>query len=247
MSRYHPLRELAARDVVARAIVSEMHRENSDSVWLDCTGLKSVDLGARFPGISAFCEGVGIDMRTQPIPVAPAAHYLMGGVRTDIYGRTTLPGLFACGEVACTGVHGANRLASNSLMETVVFGKRVVEHIAGGEGGAADASPSRKPIAVSAGSPGSHESLQTMMWHSAGIERNESGMLAGLATIRKWPSASTAVTRLPFERNQMALLSSLMLQSALARTESRGGHFRNDFPNRDDDNWKRQQVWVRGD
>ncbi|MGE0598005.1 MAG: L-aspartate oxidase [Dehalococcoidia bacterium] len=247
MSRYHPLRELAARDIVARAIVAEMHAANTDSVWLDCTGLKSVDLGARFPGIFAFCKGVGIDMRSQPIPVAPAAHYLMGGVRTDIWGRTTLPGLFACGEVACTGVHGANRLASNSLMETVVFGKRVVEHIEGGEGGAAEASPNRQPISLSSGAPATHRELQQMMWHAAGIERNDDGMRAGLETIAGWSAPGTAVTRSEFERLQMTRLSSLMLRAALARTESRGGHFRNDFPERDDEHWRRQQVWVRGD
>ncbi|MGE3075865.1 MAG: L-aspartate oxidase [Dehalococcoidia bacterium] len=247
MSRYHPLRELAARDIVARAIVAEMHAGDTDSVWLDCTGLKSVDLGARFPGISAFCAGVGIDMRTQPIPVAPAAHYLMGGVRTDISGRTTLPGLFACGEVACTGVHGANRLASNSLMETVVFGKRVVEHIEGGNGGAAEKSSARESISLSAGAPASHRDLQQMMWHSAGIERNGDGMREGLRIIAAWPSANNVVTRPEFERMQMSRLSSLMLRAALARTESRGGHFRNDFPERDDAHWRRQQVWVRGD
>lgn len=247
MSRYHPLRELAARDIVARAIVAEMRKDDTDSVWLDCTGLKSVDLGARFPGISAFCESVGIDMRTQSIPVAPAAHYLMGGVRTDICGRTTLPGLFACGEVACTGVHGANRLASNSLMETVVFGKRVVEHIEGREGGAAKPTAGAMPITLSGGTPTSHRQLQRMMWDSAGIERNEAGMRAGLKTIAEWPVAGTALTRSEFERVQMARLSSLMLRAALARTESRGGHFRNDYPTRDDANWQHQQVWVHGD
>jgi len=133
MTRYHALGDLAPRDIVARAMVAEMRAEmraeGTRRVSLDCTGLKSVDLAARFPAIFAFLSEAGIDMRKDPIPVSPAAHYLMGGVRTDIHGRTTLPGLYACGEVACTGVHGANRLASNSLMETVVFGKRVVEHI----------------------------------------------------------------------------------------------------------------------
>ena len=247
MARYHPLRELAPRDVVARAIVSEMQRENTDAVWLDCTGLKSVDLGARFPGISSFCEGVGIDMRTQPIPVAPAAHYLMGGVRTDICGRTTLPGLFACGEVACTGVHGANRLASNSLMETVVFGKRIVEHIAGGEGGSAESRSDRQRIDFTVGAPASHAELQQMMWNSAGIVRNSAGMRAGMETIGRWEPAQGPISRSAFERSQMARLSALMLHAALARTESRGGHFRNDFPARDDEHWRRQQVWVRHD
>ncbi|MBK9545421.1 MAG: L-aspartate oxidase [Dehalococcoidia bacterium] len=245
MARYHPLRELAPRDVVARAIVAEMRRENADGQFLDCTGLKSVDLAARFPGIHAFCSSVGIDMRTQPIPVAPAAHYLMGGVRTDICGRTTLPGLFACGETACTGVHGANRLASNSLMETVVFGKRVVEHIASGEGGAARSAPSLSPISPGEGAPPTHAALQDLMWRSAGIERDASSMQDGLDTINSWSRPRALTTRPAFERRQMARLSALMLHAALARTESRGGHYRSDYPSRDDARWRRQQVWVR--
>jgi len=247
MARYHELKDLAPRDVVARAIVSEMRAAGSDSVLLDCSALKSIDLATRFPGIYAFCRGVGIDMRTQPIPVAPAAHYMMGGVRTDIHGRTTIAGLYACGEVACTGVHGANRLASNSLMETVVFGKRVVEHIESGTGGAATPSRDVRGIAPAQGSAPSHEEVQGIMWGAAGIEREASGLEGGLRQIASWPQQSPPQTRSESERRQMSVLSSLMLTAALERTESRGGHFRRDFPGRDDSNWKRQQVWVRGD
>ena len=245
MARYHPLRELAPRDVVARAIVAEMRAEDVDFQFLDCTGLRSVDLAVRFPGIHAFCTSVGIDMRTQPIPVAPAAHYLMGGVRTDIWGRTTLPGLFACGETACTGVHGANRLASNSLMETVVFGKRVVEHIASGKGGAAKISSARTPLSLGGTAPASHGQLQELMWRSAGIERDAGSMRTGLDTIASWKPPAETTTRPAFERMQMAKLATLMLHAALTRTESRGGHYRNDYPGRDDIHWRRQQVWVR--
>lgn len=247
MVRYHPLRDLAPRDVVARAIVSEMRAAQSDSVFLDCRGLKSVDLSARFPGIYAFCSGVGIDMRTQPIPVAPAAHYLMGGVRTDINGRTTIPGLFACGEVACTGVHGANRLASNSLMETVVFGKRVVEHLATGGGGSAQPHPARQNVTLPGGSPRTHAEIQRLMWKSAGIEREGGSMQTALSDIGTWKTPEEPRTRQEFERRQMARLGALMLRAALERTESRGAHFRNDYPARDDSHWRRQQIWVRGD
>lgn len=247
MSRYHPLRDLAPRDVVARAIVSEMRAEQSASVFLDCTGLKSVDLAARFPAIYAFCIGVGIDMRTDPIPVAPAAHYLMGGVRTDVWGRTTLPGLYACGEVACTGVHGANRLASNSLMETVVFGKRVVEHIAGGGGGAAQPFAGARAIALPHVSAPDQDTLQRMMWSCAGIERDETGLRSGLRTVSGWAAPERGTSRETQELKQTAVLASLMLEAALARTESRGSHYRKDFPERDDVHWKRQQVWKRGD
>ncbi len=247
MARYHDLKDLAPRDVVARATVAEMRAGGTDSVLLDCTGLKSVDLAARFPGIHAFCSSVGIDMRTQPIPVAPAAHYLMGGVRTDVCGRSTVPGLFACGEVACTGVHGANRLASNSLMETVVFGKRVVEHMAGGAGGSAKPTAAAEGFVPAAVTAPSHAEVQAMMWSAAGIERDAKGLEAGLATVRAWAQATDVRDRAGFERRQMATLANLMLHAARRRTESRGGHFRSDFPQRDDRNWRRQQVWVRGD
>jgi len=246
MQRYHPLADLAPRDVVSRAIVREMRREGSDHVYLDCTGLKSVDLAARFPAIFAHCMEAGIDMRVDPIPVAPAAHYLMGGVRTDTWGRTTVARLYACGECACTGVHGANRLASNSLMETVVFGKRVVEHLAAGGGGAAPATPDRIPFPAPATAAPSHRELQAMMWECAGIERDGPGLERGLQTIAGWPARQAAVcTREEFERQQMTTVAALMLTAALRRTESRGGHYRSDYPERDDTHWRRRQVFIR--
>lgn len=246
MRNYHPLADLAPRDVVARAIVREMRREGADHVVLDCTGLKSIDLAARFPAVFAYCRGAGIDIRVDPIPVSPAAHYLMGGVRTDTWGRTTIPGLYACGECACTGVHGANRLASNSLMETVVFGKRVVEHIAGGARGSAPSTADAIPLAPPATEPPSHGALQSMMWACAGIERDAGGLEHGLATLSSWPRRGPApATRDAFERRQMATVASLMLYAALRRTESRGSHFRSDFPETDDVRWRRRQVFVR--
>ncbi len=245
MKRYHPLADLAPRDVVARAIVREMRNEGSDHVLLDCTGLKSVDLAARFPAIFAYCAGAGIDIRVDPIPVAPAAHYLMGGVRTDTWGRTTVPRLYACGECACTGVHGANRLASNSLMETVVFGKRVVEHLASGGGGAAAGTPGRSAVPVPRTAAPSRAELQAMMWTSAGIERDAAGLERGIESISCWPPREEGpVTRESFERRQMTTVATLMLAAALRRTESRGSHYRSDFPETDDMHWKRRQVFV---
>lgn len=248
MPRYHALEDLAPRDVVARAIVAEMRAENTDHVLLDCRHLKSIDLSARFPGIYAFCASVGIDMRTDAIPVSPAAHYLMGGVRTDIHGRTTLPGLYACGETACTGVHGANRLASNSLMETVVFGKRVVEHMETGAGGAAAPAPGALDLKAAGTAAPSHEATQAMMWECAGIERDAASLERGLETVGRWPRADgEAVSRESFERRQMATLAELMLRAASMRTESRGAHYRKDFPAPDDARWLRRQVYRRAD
>ncbi len=250
MSRYHELRDLAPRDVVARAIVNEMRNDGADHVVLDCRELREIDLAVRFPGIFAFCQSVGIDIREQPIPDSPAAHYLMGGIRTDSWGRTTIPGLYACGECACTGVHGANRLASNSLMETIVFGKRVVEHLTSGAKGAA--APVKAPIRLPyvARAPGDRSELQWMMWKCAGIERSGDGLSEGLAAAGAWPAAVPAdgrEAREPNERTRMAALATVMLQAALIRTESRGAHFRRDYPATDDAQWKRHLVFRRAD
>jgi L-aspartate oxidase len=251
MTRYHPLRDLAPRDVVARAIVNEMRAANADHVVLDCTGIRGVDLAARFPGIFATCRAVGIDIRTTPIPVAPAAHYLMGGIRTDTWGRTTVPGLYACGECACTGVHGANRLASNSLMETVVFGKRVVEHMEAGAGGAAAPAASALPLPALHGVTPSHAALQELMWGCAGIERDAEGLRRAIDTVASWgadahaPEPTAAGRRAAAERASMTTLASIVLDAALRREESRGAHFRSDFPERDDLHWKRRQVYRR--
>ncbi len=246
MRRYHPLEELAPRDIVARAIVKEMRANESDHVLLDCTGLKSIDLAARFPGIFAFCKSVNIDMREQPIPVAPAAHYVMGGVRTDIDGRTTVPGLFACGEVACTGDHGANRLASNSLMETVVFGKRVVEALAEGEGLHAPASGGVELVREhGVATPSDRMLLQRLMWDCAGIERTAEGLRTARDAASSWESDLQGDSRDWHERRQMGVLARLMLRAALSREESRGAHYRADFPGRDDARWRRSQVYRR--
>ncbi len=246
MARYHPQLELAPRDVVARAIVSEMRSDGRDHVFLDCRDIQDINLPQRFPAIYAFCLGQGIDISANLIPVAPAAHYFMGGVRTDLWGRTTVPGLYACGEAACTGVHGANRLASNSLMETLVFGKRVAAHIGGGEGGSAPRSKDATSIALGSSSPGSREELQALMWDCAGIERDASGIGRGLREAAAWRDQPVTSLR-TFEDRQMSLLARLMLSSALSRTESRGGHFRKDYPARDDINWQRRQVFVHAD
>lgn len=246
MPRYHEQADLAPRDVVARAIVAEMRAAKSDHVLLDCRAMTNVNLTSRFPGIYAFCKRMGIDMAREQIPVAPAAHYLMGGVRTDTLGRTTLPGLYACGEVACTGVHGANRLASNSLMETVVFGKRVVETVASGNTTGAELTPGVAALPGTSSVAPSAAIMQALMWEHGGIERTGESIEKGLATIARWNATTAEPTRDWNERRQMATLARLMLTAALRRDESRGAHFRNDFPTRDDANWQRRQVFRRG-
>lgn len=245
MPRYHGLADLAPRDIVARAMVAEMQAARSDHVWLDCTALRDVDPVERFPGIAAFCRDHGIDLRRAPVPVAPAAHYLMGGVQTDAWARTTVPGLYACGESAATGVHGANRLASNSLLETVVFAKRAVEHIASGEGGARARRPESRPFVPGGGTPVELATVQRLLWEHAGIERSGEGLRAGLAAVRSWPAIEPEPSREAHERRWLAVFAELLLTAALTREESRGAHFRTDFPERDDDRWARRQVFHR--
>ncbi|HCU99823.1 MAG TPA: L-aspartate oxidase [Dehalococcoidia bacterium] len=247
MGRYHELADLAPRDIVARAMISEMRASNSDHIWLDCTVLNNLNPIERFPGIASFCRERGIDLRKDHIPVAPAAHYLMGGVRTDNWGRTTVPGLYACGESAATGVHGANRLASNSLLETVVFAKRAVEHIESNTGGAMPPSSDSIPFLPAGGAPVDISTIQRLLWKHAGIERTGQELRAGLAVVRAWPMNPRVVSRENHELAWLSIFAELLLTAALIREESRGAHFRTDFPQRDDERWGRHLVFHRAD
>jgi len=214
MPRYHELEELAPRDVVSRAIVAEMTRTGTANVWLDLTHREPGFVAARFPRISETCLRYGIDLQTQPAPVAPAAHYAMGGVRADVDGRTSLPGLFAAGEVACTGVHGANRLASNSLLEGVVFGARAGRLMAGAAAAGGDAeTPTREP-------DGAVPDPRDVAWTYCGILRDATGL-------------QRALDLLAPGRSNLATVVTLIARAALARRESRGGHYRTDFPEKD--------------
>ena len=213
MERYHPMKELAPRDVVARAIVSEIER-GAGPVLLDISGREPGYVRARFPRIYETCLRYGIDLERQGAPVAPAAHYAMGGVWTDLDGRTTVPRLFAAGETACTGVHGANRLASNSLLEGVVFGARAGRAMR-------DAAPARgataaPPPATTAGDI-EPQRVERIAWEKCGIVRDGAGLREAMRLLEPLAGPEAEVAR-------------LIAECALAREESRGAHFRSDFP-----------------
>ena len=235
MERYHPLLELAPRDVVARAITME---GMDGEVYLDMRHVKK-DLQARFPGISRFLAKYRLELGRDLIPVRPAAHYLMGGVRTDVQGRTSLPGLYGAGEAACTGVHGANRLASNSLLEGLVFGalaaETMIAEAPGGEIGSTFA-----PVASGRGTSTEVATerwigeLRELMWKYAGLLRDADGLrLArrGLATLAS--TMPRGLFRRAVEARNLHLVAEMIVSSALGREESRGAHYRNDFPLRD--------------
>jgi L-aspartate oxidase len=219
MERYHPLKELAPRDVVARAIVSEMTSTGAPHVFLDVSHRGESFIRERFPRIYETCLRYGVNIANGPAPVAPAAHYAMGGVRTDLDGRTNIARLFAAGEAACTGVHGANRLASNSLLEGVVFGIRAGRAMREAREATHAAVESRS---IHAPAPYLAE-IQRIAWEKCGIVRSAEGLREAEERLEALKTES------PEERNarQVALL---IARCALAREESRGAHFRSDYP-----------------
>ena len=240
MEPYHPQRELAPRDVVARAIITEVKRTNAEHVLLDISHLPSQRIAARFPSIYRFCLDHGLDITTNPIPVAPASHYMMGGVQTNTWGESSVPGLYACGEVACVGVHGANRLASNSLLETVVFGKRVVQRTQG-EGARESLNwkefqmtlPMRQGSEFNEVTPANLSILQDELWEKAGITRNKDGLQEAAHRLAYWEyQLSQPSDRSSYELSNLVLVGRLMVEAALIRQESRGAHWRTDFPER---------------
>lgn len=230
MPRYHPMAELAPRDVVSRAIVSEMRREGAPHVWLDISGRGPDFVKKRFPRIHSTCLAFGIDLDRQPAPVRPAAHYAMGGVWTDLDGRTSLEGLWAAGEAACTGVHGANRLASNSLLEGVVYGARAGRSMreTALEMPARFAPPSLpEPPAMTL------DELRRLAMESAGILRSGAGLTELLRRLENTPAGPGAIAeREALERANTLTVLRLIARAALARQESRGAHYRTDFPER---------------
>jgi L-aspartate oxidase len=259
MEKYDARAELAPRDIVARAIDQELKRSGDDCVFLDMTHLGKAFLLEHFPNIYATCREFGVDMATQPIPVVPAAHYVCGGVATDDRGRTTVPGLFAIGEVACTGLHGANRLASNSLLEGMVFGHRAAE---AAREAAADAPapppvpdwnpgqavPSDEGVVVTQ----NWDEVRRLMWNYVGIVRTDKRLQRArrrLELLREeireyyW---GYLVTRDALELRNIADVASLIVECAARRKESRGLHHNLDHPQRDDARWGTDTVLARG-
>ena len=242
--------ELAPRDIVARSIVYEMKKTHSNRVFLDVTHLPPRLITTRFTHIYRFCQDHGLDITKGLIPVAPAAHYLMGGVKVNTWGEANIPGLFAAGETACTGVHGANRLASNSLLESVVFSKRIVQSTE-------MAAPprhceERSDEAISYCLPDREvlpkvpplnlPNLQSLMWDKVGIIRSGKSLKEAASILSTWQSLLPQPTDRPtYELNNLVLCARLMTEAALLRKESRGAHFRTDFP-RTSPEWQQHIV-----
>ncbi|HEX8071893.1 MAG TPA: L-aspartate oxidase [Pyrinomonadaceae bacterium] len=261
MPRYHERAELAPRDVVSRSIVAELRRTATRVAYLDMTNLDARFVRARFPKIYATCLRYGVDLTRAPVPVSPAAHYTMGGVRTDLDGRTSLPGLYAAGEVACTGVHGANRLASNSLLEGLVFGARAGRAAAAdcahepGASAAVETSAAHDEEAATVEEPGGDEAstrasagalavrkrVRRLMWERVGILRTRESVERALAEFEQ-----IARARLRAPTRNFLTVATLIARAARWREESRGAHFRLDFPERDDARWRVHSIVQTG-
>lgn len=256
MAKYHPLGELAPRDVVARAIMHELEISPAKEpvVYLDLTHLSAPKTKHRFPRIYATCMQYNIDITAELIPVRPAAHYAMGGVRTDLDGRTNLPGLFAAGEAAGTGVHGANRLASNSLLEGLVFGARAGEFMRGQPRLTPVKAQNelRSPLSSSSQSTDNCaekfiEDIQDLMWKDVGIIRTGKGLMSAIRGLEEMTSKiPSAETRRGHEAHNLLSAGKLVARSALAREESRGAHYRLDFPDHHDAKFLKHSI-IKGE
>ncbi|MGC0384171.1 L-aspartate oxidase [Streptomyces sp. SAI-129] len=250
----HELAELAPRDIVAKAITRRMQERGADHMYLDARHFGRAMWEHRFPTILAACRAHGIDPVTEPIPVAPAAHYASGGVRTDAHGRTTVPGLYACGEVACTGVHGANRLASNSLLEGLVYAERIAADIAAGQAPARVPAPLPRPDHPEHPllPPEARLAVQRIMTEGAGVLRSADSLtraadrLHGLHAEAREALSENGKTSEPgvdtWEATNLLCVARVLVAAAARREETRGCHWREDHADRDDQAWRRHIV-----
>jgi L-aspartate oxidase len=234
---------------VARSIVYEMKKTGSDRVFIDVTHLPPYVITTRFPHIYRFCLDHGLDITKGLIPVAPAAHYMMGGIKANSWGETNIAGLFAIGETACTGVHGANRLASNSLLEAVVFSKRIIERTVTEIPSPAQGKEAHYSLiqrqALETISPPSHSALQQLLWDKVGIIRNKESLTETADVLATWQKSLPQPTDRPsYELNNLVMTGRLITEAALLREESRGAHFRSDFP-RSSPQWQRHIVLAK--
>ena len=258
MTRYSPEQELAPRDVVSRAVLQEMTEEGKTNIFLDVTHLESSLLKTRFPQIYRFCLEHGLDITKEQIPVAPAAHYMIGGVKVDSWGESSVKNLYAAGETACTGVHGANRLASNSLLEVPVFAKRILLKTGGkiksdtkekrneSDSRSKPLKKSLKPgIVLGTIEKPTLDALQTLMWRDVGIIREGVKLENAIRTLASWEiSHKVAESRASYEMANLLLVARMVAEAALYRKESRGVHFRRDFPDRNP-RWCRHIVFSK--
>jgi L-aspartate oxidase len=253
MPDYHPMAELAPRDVVSRSMLAQMAKTHFTHVFLDARHMSEEAFKARFPGIYEMCMSFGINPATKPIPVHPSAHYMVGGVVTDLLGRTSIDSLYAVGEVSNTGLHGANRLASNSLIEALVFGKRAGEHagkLIAEE--SEDLIPPKLTVEIESSlrteldTADVRSSLRSLMWRNVGIERHASHLEEADEIISFWSRYvldKTFDNPAGWELQNMLQVATLTTRSAALRTESRGVHYRTDFPATDDQHWRVHIDW----
>ncbi|MFE4328159.1 L-aspartate oxidase [Streptomyces sp. NPDC056831] len=253
MTGQHELAELAPRDIVAKAITRQMELQGTEHMYLDARHFGARMWEQRFPTILAACRAHGIDPITEPIPVAPAAHYASGGIRTDLRGRTTVPGLYACGEVACTGVHGANRLASNSLLEGLVFAERIAADIVEDRPSAGAATAGTLPAPSPLLAPEARATIQRIMTRGAGVLRSAESLAVASEelealhnSVAEAAGAAEPKVAVPgveaWEATNLLLVSRVLVAAARRREETRGCHWREDRPERDDENWRRHLV-----